>query len=301
MTWLPIAISTAAITGVVSILDSHLISKRFPGLASFLAPVGVFHLVVGLIVITINPLPAGTSAGVSTIAFASGIVRVIAALLMLRTMRFEEVSRIMPVVNTSPIFVAILAVPLLDEALGWQEWLAIFITVSGAVLISAQWDSENKGIRLRRSFITLMISSILFGAANTGSKYALDYMSFWSMYGITSICMGVVFLVYSLRSSVLGEIKQMEQRSKVLGLAVFNESIVIVGFVMSLWAMQQGPVSLVSTILGTRPAFVFVYALALSFLFPAVLNERFSRGIIMTKVVSIGLVVGGVTLLTLGG
>jgi hypothetical protein len=144
-----------------------------------------------------------------------------------------------------------------------------------------------------------MLSSILFGVANTGSKFALDHISFWSMYGINSICLGGVFLIYSLRSSVLGEIRQMEQRSKALGLAVLNESIVIVGFVLSFWSMQQGPVSLVSTILGTRPAFVFIFALALSFFFPSVLNERFSRGVIITRVVSIGLVIGGVTLLTL--
>jgi len=301
VTWLPIAISAAAITAVVSILDSHLITKRFPSLPAFLAPIGILHFLVGLVVIAINPLPEGTSAGVTAVAFASGFVRVTAALLMLRTMRSEEVSRIMPVVNTSPIFVAVLAVPVLGEVLGWLEWLAIFITVSGAVLISAQRDSAGKGIRLRRSFITLMISSILFGVANTGSKYALDYMTFWSMYGINSICLGGIFLIYSLRPSVLGEIKRMEQRSKVLGLVAFNEAIVIVGFVMSFWAIDQGPVSLVSTILGTRPAFVFVFALALSFFFPTVLNERFSRGIIITRVVSIVLVIGGVTLLTLGG
>ena len=301
MTWLPIAISSSAITAVVSILDSHLITKRFPSLAAFLAPIGIFHFVVGLVVIAINPLPEGTGAGVVAVAFASGIVRVTAALLMLRTMRSEEVSRIMPVVNTFPIFVAVLAVPVLGETLGLVEWLAIIITVSGAVLISAQWDSESKGIRLRKSFVTLMIYSILFGAANTGSKYALDYMSFWSMYGINSLCLGGIFLIYSLRPSVLGEIRQMKQRSKVLGLAGFNETLTIAGFAMSFWAMEQGPISLVSTILGTRPAFVFIFALALSFFLPAVLNERFSRGVIITRVVSIGLVIGGVALLTLGG
>jgi hypothetical protein len=41
--------------------------------------------------------------------------------------------------------------------------------------------------------------------------------------------------------------------------------------------------------------------LTMSFFFPAVLNERFSRGVIIIRIVSIGLVVEGVTLLTLGG
>jgi drug/metabolite transporter (DMT)-like permease len=299
--WIPIAIAAAATTAVVSILDSHLISKRFPSFLAYLAPVGTIHFVVGLVVLVTNPLPAGTDTLVWVVAFSSAVIRVVGILLMLRTMRFEEVSRIMPVVNTFPIFVALLAVPILGEVLGWVEWLAIIITVAGAVLISARWDSERKGVQLRRSFATLMVSSILLGAANTGSKYALDYISFWNMYAINAFCLGTILLVFSLRPSVIGEIRQMGQRNIALGLTTLNEALATAGFVMSFWAIEQGPVSLVSTIVGTRPAFVFVYALVLSFFFPAALNEHFSRGVIITKVVSIGLVIGGVTLLTLGG
>jgi len=299
--WIPIAITAAAITAIVSILDSHLISKRFPSFMAFLAPAGVIHFVVGLVVLGINPLPEGTDTLVWLVAFSSAVVRVAGVLLMLRTMRFEEVSRIMPVVNTFPIFVALLAVPVLDEVLGWVEWLAIIITVSGAVLISANWDSERKGVQLRRSFATLMVSSILLGAANIGSKYALDHISFWNMYGINAACLGAIFLMFSLRPSVVGEIKQMKQRNTALGLTALNETIAMAGFIMSFWAIEQGPVSMVSTIIGTRPAFVFVYALLLSFFFPTVLNERLSRGVIITKIISIGLVIGGVALLTLGG
>jgi len=299
--WLPIAIITAATTAVVSILDSHLISKRFPSFRAFLTPAGIIHLVVGLVVLLINPWSGGTETVVLVAAFGSSVVRVAGVLLMLRTMRFEEVSRVMPVVNTFPIFVALLAVPVLGEVLGWMEWLAIIITVSGAVIISARWDAERKGVRLRRSFATLMVSSILFGVANIGSKYALDHISFWNMYGINAACLGGIFLIFSLRPSVIGEIRQMKQRNTALGLTVLNETIAMAGFIMSFWAMEQGPVSLVSTIIGTRPAFVFLYALLLSFFFPGVLNERFSRGVIITKVISIGLVIGGVALLTPGG
>ncbi|UCB43697.1 MAG: EamA family transporter [Dehalococcoidales bacterium] len=300
MIWIPIAITAATITAIVSILDSHLISKRFPSLLAFLAPAGTIHLVIGLVVLLINPLPTGTDTLVLVAAFGSAVVRVVGVLLMLRTMRFEEVSRIMPVVNTFPIFVAILAVPILDEVLGWTEWLAVIITVSGAVLISARWDSERKGVQIRRSFATLMVSSILLGAANIGSKYALDHISFWNMYGVNAACLGAIFLLFSLRPSVVGEIKQMNQRNTALGLTTLNETIAMAGFIMSFWAMEQGPVSMVSTIIGTRPAFVFIYALVLSFFFPTVLNEHFSRGVIITKIVSIGLIIGGVTLLTLG-
>jgi len=65
--------------------------------------------------------------------------------------------------------------------------------------------------------------------------------------------------------------------------------------------MEQGAVSLVSTIMSIRPFFVFTYALVLSRVFPAVLEERLSRGITIIKIISIGLIIGGVTLLTLSG
>ena len=79
-----------------------------------------------------------------------------------------------------------------------------------------------------------------------------------------------------------------------------NEGIAFSGIILSFWAMEQGPVSLVSTLLSTRPFFVFVYALVLSLVLPAVLEERLTKGVALVKLVSIGLIVGGVTLLTLG-
>ena len=67
---------------------------------------------------------------------------------MLKTMRSEEVSRVVSVVHTFPIFVAIMAVPLLGEVLGKTEWLAIFMTVTGRTLYrtSLPRDSHNHSL-----------------------------------------------------------------------------------------------------------------------------------------------------------
>ena len=299
--WVSIAITSAAVTGAVSIIDSHLISKRMPNLLSFLTPIGIVHAVLGLVVLSLFPIPAGMEGNALLVAVASSIARVAGALLMLRTMRSEEVSRIMPVTNTFPIFVAILAVPLLNEQLDLLQWLAIFITVGGAVLISVQRGAGEKGVHLRRSFMTLMVSSILFGVANIGSKYALEQISYWNMYGISSTCLGVMFFLVSIRPATLRAIRDMAGRNKALGLILINECLAVIGFILSFRAIEQGPVSVVSTILSTRPAFVFVYAMGVSRFFPTALNERLSRSIVATKVVSIGLIIGGVILLTSGG
>lgn len=299
--WITAAIVTAAIMGVVSILDSHLVSKRMPSLWAFLIPVGILHLGFGLIILGLYPLPGEISAIPLVVAFASAIIRSAGMLLMLQAMRSEEISRIVPVVHTFPIFVAILAVPLLGEALGYMEWLAIFMTVAGAVLISVRRDAGGQRARFRKSFAMLMGCSLLLGIANTATKYALDYIPFWNMYSVNAICFGVIFLFLSVRPRILKQLREMKERGLALTLLTLNECIALVGIILSFWAMEEGPVSLVSTILSIRPSFVFIYALAVSRIFPAVLEEHLSRGTVVIKIISISLIIGGVTLLTLGG
>jgi len=301
MVWFTAAITAAAIMGVIAIFDSHLLTKRFPSLRSFILPVGILQLVIGIIFMGIYPLPQGVDTIALVVAFGSGVIRGIGALLMLNTMRSGEISRIIPVVNTFPIFVAILAVPLLGETLGVQDWLGILMTVGGAVLISVRFGARKGEGRLLKSFSVLLGASLLMGIANTGSKYALDYMSSWNMYSVNAICLGTVFLLFSLRPSILRELRDINDRGKALGLLIFNECLVIPGILLYFWAMERGPVSLVSTISSARPAFVFIFVLILSRIFPKVLDERLTRSTIIIKIASIGLVIGGVALITLSG
>ncbi len=300
MTWLTVAIVAAAVTALVSIMDSHLISKRLPSFQAFLAPIGLVHSVVGIVIFSINTVPAGTDPTTVLIAFGSGIVRVGGALIMLRTLRSEEVSRVMPVANTFPIFVAILAVPFLGETLGWLQWLAIFITVAGAMLISVRRGSQG-GYRLRRSSASLVVASLFFGIANTLAKYALDDLSFLTLYGINAVCLGGMFALFSVRPRVFREFRDMAGRGPALLLLGINEIVALTGFMLSFWAMERGPISMVSTILATRPAFVFIFALGLSRFYPAALDEQMGRRVVAMKVVSIALVISGVALLTLSG
>ena len=299
MTWITAALVVAATLGLVNVIDSHLISKRMPSLWAFLIPAGLIHLAFGLIFLILHPLPGGVEAFPWFVAVLSAVTRTVAVLLMLYAMRTEEISRIIPVVHTQPVFVAILAVPLLGEALNYLQWLAIVMTVAGAVLISARGGGSGRGARLRKTFILLLASSLLFGVSNTATKYALDYISFWNMYSVTAISLGIILPLVSARPRVFRELRGMKDRGIPLMLIAFNETIALGAIILSFWAMARGPVSLVSTVMGARPFFVFLYALALSHTFPAVLDERLSRGIVRLKIVSIALIVGGVAIINL--
>jgi len=132
--WANIALLSTAIIGLVNIIDSHLISRRMPGLQAFLLPASLVVLVVSLVAASLFPLPSGLDGQTLLIAVLSGVLRTLSLGILLYTFRMEEVSRVIPVYSTFPVFVAIMAVPLLGETVGLLQWLAIIVVVAGAVV-----------------------------------------------------------------------------------------------------------------------------------------------------------------------
>ena len=161
MNWINLALLGAITLGLVNIFDSHLISRRMPSLRVFALLFSFIALVYGLILLRLFPLPEGISLSVLILAVISSIFRVVAVLGMLYVFKREEVSRVVPVVYTYPIFVAIMAVPLLEESLYYLEWLAIITVVAGAVLISIRRSESGSRAWLGRPFFLLFGASAL--------------------------------------------------------------------------------------------------------------------------------------------
>jgi len=135
--WISIAISSAAAMGLVNIFDSHLISKRMPSLRAFLLPVGLITLVLGLIFLCLFPLPGNLSTWPLVVAVASGLLRTASVAILLYTLKREEVSRVVPVVSIYPVFVVIMAVPLLGETLNYLQGYTVIVaeTAAGSMTI----------------------------------------------------------------------------------------------------------------------------------------------------------------------
>jgi len=136
MSWASIAILSAAIYGIITTIDSHLISQRMPSFRAFLLPISVIHLFYGSLFFYLFPFPESIGLWPLTVAFGSSIMRIAGATIMIYLFKKEEISRVVPVVYTYPIFVALIAVPLLGESISPLQWLSIVIVVAGAVIVS---------------------------------------------------------------------------------------------------------------------------------------------------------------------
>ncbi len=299
MNWTSVAILSTATFAVVNTIDSHLLSQRMPGLRALLLPVSIFYLFYGLLSFYLVPLPEGIGIWPVLVAVASGILRTIAVTIMLYNLQREEVSRVIPVIYTYPIFVAIIAVLFMGETLGYLQWLAIIIVVAGAIIVSVRQSPSGSAIWLGKPLLLLFGSSLLLAMADVTSKYALAYISFWNMFSITAFCISGIFLLVSMRPHILRQLTNMERRNSAIALLVLSEMLAPTGSVLLFWALEKGPVSLVSTIASSRPVFVVIFALIMSHILPGFMEWQPGKRMLTLRLVAIAMIFGGIAIIYL--
>jgi len=297
--WTTTALLSAAIQAGVSVIDSHLLSKRMIGLRPFMLAMGIIQLLYGLLLYALFPWPGDMPAIAIGWVIGASICGTSAALLTMFVLQKEEVSRVVPITHISPIFVAIIATIFLDESLVYLQWLAVIIVVAGAMIITAgKSHSETAGSR-RKPFFLLFLASLLAALGSVFTKQALEYLSFWNMYSMAILGTSIIMLSVSLRFSTIRQWRYMKRKGSTLVLLICNEIAALSASVLFVRAVSLGPVSLVTTIMGTRPILVAVYSMVLSLVLPGFLLELPGKRAMAFRLAAILMIVGGLSIIYL--
>ncbi len=301
MTWVLYALGSAITFSLVSTLDKVLLQRYIPNSRVFIILVGFVQVLLALCVL---PLASFTGYGAddAAIAIGSGLVTGAYLILLFWAISLQDVSRVVPVASTYPIFIAVIAQFFLGEELGVLAWTGICVTVAGVGLMSfgptARASDMGKGQTM--VFALLVTASLLFGLTQIMSKVVADDMDVWTllmwrMLGAAAVCIALL-----VRTQVVPDIMRALRNPSAVGLLLLTEgALVLVAMVFTLEAIYNGPVSLASTVMATRPLFVFGLGIVLSMGASNVLNEPLEGRIIATKVLAIAMMVAGVGAVTL--
>ena len=301
MTWVLFSLGSTITFAVVSALDKIMIQRYVPNPRTFIVLVGFTQYLLALGVI---PWASWTGYGMAdaAIAYASGLASGGYLVLMFWVMGRQDVSRVIPVTSTYPIFVAILAQVFLGETLGPVAWTGILVTVAGASLMSlgptARTDERGQGQML--AFTLLVLASLGFGLSQFLSKVVTDTMDVWTLFVWRSLGGGTVCVAMTIRPSGISDLLSTFRRPISVGLILFTEgALVFVALSLLLAAIYSGPVSLASTVMATRPLFVFALGVLLSLGVSNVLNEPLEGRILAAKLLAIVMTVGGVVVVAI--
>jgi drug/metabolite transporter (DMT)-like permease len=301
MDWLAASLGSAAVFAIVTVLDKRLLQSHFPSAASLNFSVGVTQLFIGFLALAVAlPVEGMPAIGGSGLAVIAGLLWSASLVLFFHGLRLEEVSRATPIYFSSPVFTAFLAVGFLGEQLSGPQWVAILMVVVGVMLVSYRPSSGRRGLISRKALLFLVSASMMTAIALVVNKESLETTSLWSVYGLRAAGMGVGMILLSFQARVLREVRDVASRPRSLGLFTLTEVLLApVAVVLLMVALFLGPVSLVATVSSVRPLLVLGISVILSTRLWNVLDEPLDRDTLVLKGISILVIAGGVSMLSL--
>ena len=296
MSWILLVLMSAAIAGLVGISDKTAMYKYARTPLTLPLLIGMAQSTVGIVIISVSGIPDEATFEATGYAVISGVLFGLGGILGQRILFTQEVSRTVPIQQAAPIFAALMAIFLLNESISLLQWLGIVATVSGCALLSIRFNPTEGSIMLHKSFYVLMLSALLLGGANVVGKIALKELPVVYTHGVRMLTLGAIFLIFSLRPLPWTDVKGFFlRRSPVLLLVSVNEFVTAnVAMFLLLWALSEGPVSLVTAIWSTRALFIVLYGIGLATIWRGALGEQISPSTVATKILSASLIVAGV-------
>ena len=185
LSWLLPAIASPFVYALVSIGDKWILSSLKLRIESFNLFVGVVQLLVAVILLLALGIPNAPFEAIAS-AFAGGLLWGISLILLFWTLRREQIGRVVPVSQTSPVFAAILGVVFLGEHLEWWGWLAVMLVVAGAVIVSAEPRQILSG-GLSKIYIYVAFGAMLVGLTQVLLKHSSEDLSVWHNMSIRGI------------------------------------------------------------------------------------------------------------------
>ncbi len=301
MNWVFLALGSALAFAVVSALDKILIQRFVTNPRAFIVLVGLIQFGLAAIVLPFAKF-SGYGLDTALISCLSGFLAGIYLVLMFWVMRMQDVSRVVPITSTHPIFVAILAQVFLGEIISVLAWAGIVVTVGGAALMSfgPTTRRSERGQSQWVPFALLMVSSLAFGLSQYLTKVVADDIDVWSMFVWRGVGLGTACVGIMVHRSMFPDLVRAIRDPVAISLAVFTEGLlVLVAVILQLLAIYSGPVSLAVTVMAIRPLFVFILGILLSLGASRVLDEPLEGRILATKMAAIAMTVGGIIAVTL--
>ncbi|MEE8046981.1 MAG: EamA family transporter [Dehalococcoidia bacterium] len=298
LSWVAPAIASPFIYALVTIGDKWILSSLKVRIESFNLFVGIVQLSVAFSILLILGIPDAPFTSIAA-AVGGGLLWGVYLIILFWSLRREQMGRIVPVSQTSPVFAAILGVVFLGEHLEWWGWIAILLVVGGAAIVSAEPKQILSG-GFSKIYLYVIAGAALVGLAQVLLKTSSEDLDVWHNMSFRGIGLFTTLALPFLRPSVVKDLSVFLFNRKTAIPMLFVEGIgPIFGNLFLLLALANGPVSLVSALLGTRPIFIFIITLIFAPLAKRILAEKFTRADIITKAISTAAVVGGVIIISL--
>lgn len=289
MSWQLLTILAVFIFAITTILDKFLLTKwiKNPLVPPLLfGPLGmiasfVIYLFFGFSFLSFQNI---------VLALLVGFIYMAGEFFYYKAVSREEVSRVIPLVYLSPLFVLIFAAVFLSEILTPDKYLGVVLMVAGAFFISSKKFVQ---ISFNKPFWFAVLSALMFAFVGIMTKYLLDFTDFWTIFAYVRLGAFVASLpglyFYLKDFKPLIEARNL----KITGLLIFNALLLLFGILLLTLATAKGLVTLVGALTSFQPIFTFILATLFTIFLPAIVKEEIEKSLVVQKILAIALIIIG--------
>ena len=178
MSWVIFALLSRASWGVDNIIDKLLREKYLPDSLVLALIAGITSLLISFLIIVFNGLSWLGLQPVSVVVLA-GLLQLPAAFAFYQAVSKEEISRVIPLFQFTPVFVLVLSFLFLREVLTFNDYIAFIFILLGGFLISLK--KAKFLFRLREAFWWMLLSSLIWAIQVVILKSLYVQYPFWDL------------------------------------------------------------------------------------------------------------------------
>lgn len=217
-----------------------------------------------------------------------------------KAIEFEEPSRVILLMQLTPVFTIILAFLGIKEILTITQSLAFILLFLGGSLAAIK-RLQTGNWHLSRACWMIIFSSLLWAAADViFKKFEPQFFSFWdafAFYLIGGFLFAVfMFLIPSGRKNLTKHFFSLPGR--VWKLLFINQVAGLTGSLTFVYALTLGKASLTTVFIGIQPLFVFVLGFLLKRFVPEIQYEDLNKKSLLLKASSFILIIIGLFFLS---
>lgn len=298
MTYIGLSLIAYALFALTNVLDKIVLGHRRVDPLGYLLTSALWSPIVLLAL----PFAVFTAPGTPRLGFAIGAGAAFFWMLFpyFRAVEREDITRVAPLWQITPIFVWLIARVMLREQLTPGQAAAFALLVGGGLLLAARRPRDL--VVPSAALLLMLVADLLLAANNILS--AMVVRGYDSIAGYLLIRCG---MVAAAGAALLAPGPRRRLAATLRGHGAGTHLIIgttvclsVSGFLFLTRALQSGPVAVVAALSGVGGFFVLLFSAILARLRPGLIVEQTSRAIVLQKIAAIALLAAGLWLLNRG-
>jgi len=284
--WIIFSLTSSFLFAIVSVIDKYGVFDFTNLSPKFLNMyVGFSNAIVGTIVLLLFGVTDFFSL-ITLLALAVGMIQGLSLIILFWSLKNNDVTRVMPIWSAYPLWVLLIALTLTNEVLTFNQLLCILLLISGSIIANIKIDKSNSIKFSVRSFIILIFGTLLFGISQVINKGVVQNIPVIEAFGFRGIGVCLTLAIpFSKRDNLVLLAKYVLNWKKSKYIFTAETFLATFAYLTILYALVNGPVSLVAAISGTRPVFIVLIYTVLGIL-RINISESFSKNEVVVKIIS---------------